>query len=422
MERMSSPAAPRIDRRLVLLLAVTCGTAAANLYYAQPLLNTIASALGVSEGTAGLLVTASQVGYVAGLALLVPLGDLLERRRLIVGLLVLAAIGQLVSAVAPSFAVLAAALLVVGVASAVAQIVVPLASSLAADDERGAVVGTVMSGLLIGILLARTLSGLLAEIGGWRFVFAVAAGVMLILAAVLQRSLPVVAPTTDVRYPALLRSVVRLVGEERLLRERMLLGATGMAGFSVLWTSIAFLLGGAPYHYGDGVIGLFGLAGLAGALMAPVAGRLADRGHGRLASTIGLVALPISWLLLDLGGTSLVALLVGIIVLDFAVQAVQITNQSTIYALRPDARSRITTAYMVAYFLGGVSGSLGSAVAYSAGGWDAVCGLGLAIALIGLIAWVWVARRDAKAAGAAKATATPDAMPNTATAKASAGA
>lgn len=396
---MSSRLAPRIDRRLVLLLAVTCGTAVANLYYAQPLLNTIASALGVSEGTAGLLVTASQVGYVAGLALLVPLGDLLERRRLIAGLLVLAAIGQLASAIAPSFAVLAAALLVVGVASAVAQIVVPLASALAADDERGAVVGTVMSGLLIGILLARTLSGLLAEIGGWRFVFAVAAGAMLILAAVLMRSLPVVAPTTTVRYPTLLRSVLRLIGEERVLRERMLLGATGMAGFSVLWTSIAFLLGGAPYHYGDGVIGLFGLAGLAGALMAPIAGRLADRGHGRLASTIGLVALPISWVLLDFGSSSLIALVVGIVVLDFAVQAVQISNQSTIYALRPDARSRITTAYMVAYFVGGVSGSIGSSLAYGAGGWNAVCGLGFVVAMVGLVGWIVFARRAAADAG-----------------------
>lgn len=401
---MSSRLAPRIDRRLVLLLAVTCGTAVANLYYAQPLLNTIAGALGVSEGTAGLLVTASQVGYVAGLALLVPLGDLLERRRLIAGLLVLAAIGQLASAIAPSFAVLAAALLVVGVASAVAQIVVPMASALAADDERGAVVGTVMSGLLIGILLARTLSGLLAEIGGWRFVFAVAAGAMLILAVVLMRSLPVVAPTTTVRYPTLLRSVVSLIGEERVLRERMLLGATGMAGFSVLWTAIAFLLGGAPYHYGDGVIGLFGLAGLAGALMAPIAGRLADRGHGRLASTIGLVALPISWILLDFGSSSLIALLVGIVVLDFAVQAVQISNQSTIYALRPDARSRITTAYMVAYFVGGVSGSVGSSLAYGAGGWNAVCGLGFAIALVGLIGWIVFARRAAAEAGTAAAS------------------
>ncbi len=179
-----------MDRRLVVLLAVTCGVAVSSLYVAQPLLDTIGNAFRVSDGTAGLLVTASQLGYVVGLALLVPLGDLLERRRLIVGLLVLAALGQVVSALAPGFAVLAASLALVGVTSAVAQIVVPLAASLAAEDERGQVVGTVMSGLLVGILLARTLSGLLAEVGGWRLVFAAVAAALLVLAAVLWRFPP----------------------------------------------------------------------------------------------------------------------------------------------------------------------------------------------------------------------------------------
>lgn len=393
-----------MDRRLVVLLAVTCGVAVSSLYVAQPLLDTIGSAFGVSDGTAGLLVTASQLGYVVGLALLVPLGDLLERRRLIVALLVLAALGQVVSTVAPGFAVLAASLALVGVTSAVAQIVVPLASSLAAEDERGKVVGTVMSGLLIGILLARTLSGLLAEVGGWRLVFAVVAGALLVLAAVLWRFLPTAHAPADVRYPALLRSVLTLVREEGELRERMLLGAVGMATFSVLWTAVAFLLAREPYGYGDGVIGLFGLAGLAGALMAPLAGRAVDAGHGRLATTGALVVLTLSWLLLALGGTSVVALLVGIVALDFAVQGLQITNQSTVYALRPDARSRITTAYMVAYFLGGVAGSIGASAVYAAGGWDAICVLGGGIALLGLGSWgVFARRHRARAARTAAA-------------------
>jgi predicted MFS family arabinose efflux permease len=389
-----------MDRRLVVLLAVTCGVAVTNIYVAQPLLDTIARAFDVSSSTAGLLVTASQVGYVAGLALLVPLGDLVERRRLIVGLLVIAAAAQVVSAVAPGLAVLAAALLVVGVATAVAQIVVPLASSLAGEEERGRIVGTVMSGLLVGILLARTLSGLLAELGGWRLVFAVASGAMLVLAAVSWRFLPdAPPPLTDDddhpmgrRYRVLLRSVLGLIREEPELRRRMWLGAIGMGVFSVLWTAVAFLLAGEPYGYGEGAIGLFGLAGLAGAAMAPVAGRLSDAGHGRAATSVALVALAGSWLLLDLGGDSVVLLLLGIVVLDFAVQGLQITNQSTIYALRPDARSRITTAYMVAYFLGGVAGSTLSSIVWGAGGWDAVCGLGGGMSVLGLLSWAWFAR------------------------------
>jgi predicted MFS family arabinose efflux permease len=386
-----------MDRRLVLLLAVTCGVAVTNLYVAQPLLDTIARAFDVSESTAGLLVTASQIGYVLGLAFLVPLGDLLERRRLIVVLLVLAAAGQVVSATAPGFAVLGAALVAVGVATAVAQVVVPLASSLAGEEERGRIVGTVMSGLLVGILLARTLSGLLSELGGWRLVFAVASGAMLVLAAVLWRFLPDAPPPVGpdastpgrVRYRRLLRSVLVLIREEPELRRRMWLGAIGMAVFSVLWTAVAFLLAREPYGYGDGAIGLFGLAGLAGAAMAPVAGRWSDAGHGRIATTGALVSLAASWVLLDLGGTSIVALVVGIVLLDFAVQALQITNQSTIYALRPDARSRITTGYMVAYFLGGVSGSTAASIVWGAGGWDAVCVLGGGLSLVGLASWAW---------------------------------
>jgi predicted MFS family arabinose efflux permease len=237
----------------------------------------------VSNGTAGLLVTASQVGYALGLVFLVPLGDLLERRRLIVALLIVCGIGQGAAALAPGFSVFALALGVVGLTSAVAQIVVPMSSSLAADRERGAVVGTVMSGLLVGILTARTASGIIAGLLGFRAVFVFAAALMFALAVVLRQALPCVRPTEDLPYRSLLRSVLHLVREEPLLRQRMALGAAGMGCFSVLWTSIAFLLSGSPYHYGNAVIGLFGLAGLAGALIAPVAGRLADRGHGKLA-------------------------------------------------------------------------------------------------------------------------------------------
>jgi len=396
---MPDPARP-IDRRLVLLLAVTCGAAVANLYYPQPLLDAIARALDVGDAAAGALVTVAQVGYVVGLLLLVPLGDLVDRRRLIVLVLLAGAATQVVAASAPSFAVLAAATTVVGVTAAVAQVVVPLAASLAAEEERGRVVGTVMSGLLIGILAARTVSGALAELGGWRLVLGVSSGAMVLLAAVLWRALPSVPGASDLRYPALLRSVGTLIREERLLRERMWIGATLMAGFSALWTAIAFLLAREPYGYSEAAIGLFGLAGLAGAAIAPVAGRLADGGRGSWATTAFLTALPASWVLLELGGRSVLALIAGIVLFDLGVQGGQISNQSAIYALRPEARSRITTAYIVAYFLGGVAGSLGGATTYGAGGWDAVCALGGGVSLVGLASWAWVQRRARRPAPA----------------------
>src|ERR1700749_1097493 len=216
-----------ISRGLVLLLALACGTAAANLYYAQPLLHTLGQAFGVSEGTAGLIITISQLGYVVGLSLLVPLGDLHERRTLITGIMLITAAALAVAALAPSFAVMGAAVAVVGLASVVAQVIVPMSSSLSADHERGSVVGTVMSGLLIGILLARTVSGLIAAAFGWRVVFWFAAVAMVLLAATLRRALPRVPPTTDLSYGGLLRSVGQLVREEPILRQRMIIGALG---------------------------------------------------------------------------------------------------------------------------------------------------------------------------------------------------
>jgi predicted MFS family arabinose efflux permease len=386
---LSTEAEPErpLSRALVLLLAVAVGSTVANMYYVQPLLNVVGADFGVSQTAAGLLVMCSQVGYVVGLALLVPLGDLRERTALISGLLVIAGGALAVCAAAPTFGVLAGGLIVVGALSCVAQILVPLAATLAAPQERGKVVGSVMSGLLIGILGARIVSGAVAQIGGWRLIFALAAGLMLVLALVLRRVLPRIAPEEPMAYTAALGSVLALIGAEPVLRQRMALAVFQMAGFSVLWTSVAFLLGGAPYHYGEAVIGLFGLAGVAGALAAPVAGRLADRGLGRIALTGFLIATLVSWGLLDAGGSSLIALIAGIALLDLGIQGAQISNQTRIYALRPEARSRLTTAYMVSLFFGGVFGSLLSATVYGAAGWDATCVLGAAMAVAGIIVW-----------------------------------
>jgi predicted MFS family arabinose efflux permease len=372
-----------ISRPMVLLLAFTCGAAVANLYYAQPLLHTIAHAFSVSNSSAGLLVTVTQAGYVIGLALLVPLGDLLERRRLIAVTLLIAAAALGLAAAAPGFAVFALAVALLGVTAVVAQIIVAMSSSLAGERERGSVVGTVMSGLLIGILAARTISGIVAQLLGWRVIFVLAAVAMVLLSAVLRFALPRVPATERLRYPALFRTVLHLIRDQR-----MLLGATAFGCFSVLWTSVAFLLSGAPYHYGNAVIGLFGLAGLAGAMAAPVAGRLSDAGRGREAMSAAIVLLLLSWGVLAFGKTSVVALIVGIVVLDLGAQAMHISNQSAVYSLHGQARSRLTTAYMVAYFSGGVALSAATSALYSSGGWGAVCALGAGTAAVGLISWL----------------------------------
>jgi predicted MFS family arabinose efflux permease len=379
-------ARPHVSRWLVLLLAVVVGASVANLYYAQPLLHDIAQDVHVADSTAGLLVTGSQLGYALGLALLVPLGDLLERRRLVVILMLLTGVASLVVAVVPSFPLVLAAVAVVGLTASVAQIIVPMAASLAADDERGSVVGTVMSGLLIGILVARTIGGFLAEAGGWRVVFAAAAVMMFVLAGVLRFVLPPVPPTeTQMGYGTLLRSVGSLIREEPVLRQRMVLGAVGMTCFTALWTALSFLLSGPRYGYGPATIGLFGLAGLAGAMMAPIAGRLADRGHAWLVVPAAFVLLVTSWVLLGFGATSLVALLAGIVVLDLAQQGLQINHQSAIYTLRPEARSRLTTAFVVSIFLGGSASSAITSALYAADGWGAVTVVGGAVAVFGLL-------------------------------------
>jgi predicted MFS family arabinose efflux permease len=266
-----------------------------------------------------------------------------------------------------------------------------------------------MSGLLLGILLARTAAGLIAELGGWRLVYVIGAVLMVVLAAVLARALPPTPPVTDLPYRHLLRSVGALVRDEPVLRRRMAYGALGMASFSVLWTAIAFLLSGAPFGYGEGTIGLFGLAGLAGAGAAQGAGRLADRGRAHAATGAFLAAIAVAWALLALGGSSLALIIAGIVVLDLGIQGQHILNQSTIYALAPDARSRVTTAYMTGNFVFGALGSAGASLAWSAGGWGAVSALGIALAVLGLLAWalehVTVARRSAAAAPQAETTA-----------------
>lgn len=372
---------------LIVLMSVATGLAVASNYYAQPLLDAIARNFSLSASMAGFIVTAAQLGYAAGLLFLVPLGDMFERRRLIVSMTLLAAGGMLITATSQSLAMMLLGTALTGLFSVVAQILVPLAATLASPDKRGKVVGTIMSGLLLGILLARTVAGLLANLGGWRTVFWVASVLMILMAAALWRGLPQMKSESHLNYPQLLGSVFSLFIHDKLLRTRALLGCLTFANFSILWTSMAFLLAAPPFNYSEGTIGLFGLAGAAGALGARPAGGFADRGKSHLTTTFGLLLLLLSWFSIWLGHTSVMALIVGILVLDLTVQGVHITNQTVIYRVRPDARNRLTAGYMTSYFIGGAAGSLISASAWQHAGWTGVCLAGSAIALVNLLVW-----------------------------------
>ncbi|MEP9268220.1 MFS transporter [Enterobacter asburiae] len=372
---------------LILLMSVATGLAVASNYYAQPLLDTIARAFNLSASSAGFIVTAAQLGYAAGLLFLVPLGDMFERRMLIVSMTLLAAGGMLITASSQSLTMMIVGTALTGLFSVVAQILVPLAATLASPEKRGKVVGTIMSGLLLGILLARTVAGLLASLGGWRTVYWVASVLMVIMALALWRGLPKVKQENHLNYPQLLASVFSLFTQDKLLRTRALLGCFTFANFSILWTSMAFLLAAPPFNYSEGVIGLFGLAGAAGALGARPAGGLADKGKSHLTTSAGLILLLLSWAAIWYGHISVLALIVGILVLDLTVQGIHITNQTVIYRVKPEARNRLTAGYMTSYFIGGAAGSLISASAWQHAGWSGVCAIGAIVATLNLVVW-----------------------------------
>lgn len=357
---------------LILLMSVATGLAVASNYYAQPLLDTIARAFNLSASSAGFIVTAAQLGYAAGLLFLVPLGDMFERRMLIVSMTLLAAGGMLITASSQSLTMMIIGTALTGLFSVVAQILVPLAATLASPEKRGKVVGTIMSGLLLGILLARTVAGLLASLGGWRTVYWVASVLMVVMALALWRGLPKVKQENHLNYPQLLASVFSLFTQDKLLRTRALLGCFTFANFSILWTSMAFLLAAPPFNYSEGVIGLFGLA---------------DKGKSHLTTSAGLVLLLLSWAAIWYGHVSVLALIVGILVLDLTVQGVHITNQTVIYRVKPEARNRLTAGYMTSYFIGGAAGSLISASAWQHAGWSGVCAIGAIVATINLLVW-----------------------------------
>lgn len=377
-------------------MAVATGLAVAGNYYAQPLLATIAAEFGTSDAATATIVTTAQLSYGAGLLLLVPVADLRERKSLIVALMLLAGAGLALSATASTLPLLLVGTAITGFCSVVAQVLVPFAATLAAPEQRGRAVGTVMSGLLLGILLARTVAGGISSLFDWRAVYAGAAISMAVCALALGRSLPRYREDAGLGYGGLLKSVVHLFVEEPVLRVRAVLGMLAFALFSLFWTPLAFLLAAPPYGYSDAVIGLFGLAGVAGALAATWAGRLADEGNGVAGTRLGLVGLLLSWLPLAFAQMSLAALLVGVLLLDLAVQTVHVGNLNAIYALRPQARNRINAGYMTCYFIGGAGGSSLAACLYSRAGWFGIVAAAVCLAALGILVGMAGLRRDGR--------------------------
>jgi predicted MFS family arabinose efflux permease len=396
-----SPSPARL-RRVILVLAVACGMAVANIYYSQPLLGLISSDFGVSQGRAELVVTLTQLGYAVGLFLLVPLGDLLENRALASRTLLVTAAALLATGLSPDFGVFLATSVVVGMTSMVAQILIPYAAHLAAPRERGKVVGTVTAGLLLGILLARTVSSLVAAAWGWRAIYLASAVLMIVLSVLLTRMLPERRPAHAGSYPQLMRSTLRLVREEPALRRRAVCHALMFGAFSCFWTSVAFELI-QRHHLSQAWIGVFALVGAAGAAAAPLAGRLGDRGHGHAGSGVALALAVAAMVLAGLGAGSLVLLALAGLLLDLAVQSHQVFSQREIYELRPDARARVNTVYMTAVFLGGAAATAISGVMYGVDGWTGVTLVGAGLAFAALIVWAAAALRRPRTAAAAAA-------------------
>ncbi|WP_447758972.1 MFS transporter [Pseudomonas moraviensis] len=390
--RTSPGTAPStLSRYQTFLFAITCAMAVANVYFAQPLLESMAASLSVSPGTIGIVVTATQAGYAVGLLFIVPLGDLLNRKKLILTQMLLSAVALCAVGLAQDWGMLLGAMVLVGLMAVVVQVVVAYAATLASPEQRGEAVGTVTSGVVLGILLARFVSGAVADLAGWRGVYFVSAALMVAMALVLFRTMPASAkPPAQGSYWKLLGSVFELYLTERTLRVRGTFALLIFAAFSVLWTSMVLPLSAPPLSLSHTQIGLFGLAGVAGALAAARAGRLADQGLGNRTTGVALALLTLSWLPTAFVESSLLAMVVGVVLLDFAVQAVHVTNQSLIFAARPDAQSRLVGAYMCFYSMGSGLGAIAATYTYAHFGWVAVCLLGAGISVVALFYWLYL--------------------------------
>lgn len=385
-----------MPRAMVLLFAMACGVSVANVYYAQPLLDALAAEFGFSQAAVGLVVTATQLGSALALVLVVPLGDLLDRRRLTLAQLLLLFAALVGVGLASSPAWLLLGMLAVGMlGTAMTQGLISYAAALAAPQERGRVVGTAQAGVVIGLLLARTLAGLIADVAGWRMVYAVSAVLALLMLALLHGRLPqrpADAGVTRLSYGQLLASMATLMLHDRVLQIRGVIAMLMFAVLNIFWSALVLPLSAPPYSLSHAAIGAFGLIGVVGTLGAAKAGSWADRGRGQWTSGVALALLAAAWLPLSLLSWSLWALAAGVLLLDLAAQAIHVTNQSMIFRANATAHSRLVACYMIFYAVGSGAGAVLSTSAFAAWGWGGVCALGAAVSVLGLMFWSWSLR------------------------------
>ena len=395
MQVTKATAAPYLRTPALLWMALACGLCAGGNYFNQPLLHSIAQHFAVGEGVAAMSVTLAQSAYALGLLLLVPLGDMLERRSLAMVLMLLAATGQALAGWATQVEVFMLGTLMAGVFSVAAQVLVPMAAALAAPGRSGRNVGTVMTGLLLGILLARSVAGMVSAWGGWQLVYQGSAVLMVLLACVLRQVLPASQNPQATRYGAVLSSMLHLLKTHAVLRQRTWVSALAFASVSVLFATMALQLAAEPLSLNDAEIGWVGLSAAAGALVASQAGRWVDRGWGRTTCAVGALAMLLAWPMLWWGGAALTWFVLGLVVIDLGLQCINITNQASVAQLLPAARSRMNAVYMTGYFAGAASGSAMGSLAWYLGGWSAACALGMVLAMVA--AWGTVRLRRAVA-------------------------
>ncbi|RJQ78233.1 MFS transporter [Pseudonocardiaceae bacterium YIM PH 21723] len=384
MTNTASPVAG-VSRGILFLMSLATALAVSGNSFAQPLLALFTRELGVSDDQAALIMTAGQLGYAAGLALLLPLADLVERRRLATGMFAATALFLALSGSATGGTMLVITTCLSALTSVVAQVIVTYAAAVAAPEHRGSVVGTVMTGLLLGGLLSRTAAGAVADLSGWRVVYWVAALLTAAMAVTLWRSLPPLRTSVGLSYTGILRSTFSLFRTEPLLRSRAVIGACSLASMNCFWTVVSFLLSGQGWS--ELRIGLLGLLGVAGAMAMNLGGRLADRGHAQRVAAVAGSLLLLAWLPLWLGESSAVLLIVGILLLLIGTQGLLSSNMNTIYSLRPELRNRLNSAFMTCYFIGGAAGAALAGRAWSAVGWAGVSALGALLAAVALSAW-----------------------------------
>jgi predicted MFS family arabinose efflux permease len=379
------PAAPALDTRLLMIMSVATCFAVANTYYNQPMLGLFMRDFGATPREVAVMPFLCQLGYALGLFFLAPLGDRIERKRLIVITLIGLSLALCGAALAPSLIWLGAACLLIGILTTVVQQIVPLAVHLAEPAQRGKVVGTVTGGILVGILLARTVSGFVSDHLHWRAMFAIAAVMMLALACLLGALLPRVPPVTRDSYGRILMSLFGFFARYRSLRLAGLCQAMMFACFSAFWANLALLLRLPPYHLGATEVGLMGLIGAVGALAAPISGRIADRRGPQTVVILSALLVLASFTLFLLVQGSMIALIIGVVLMDLGVQSALVSNQASIHALDGGARSRINTVFMTTMFCGGALGSMLGGSAFEAWGWSGTCSIAIIAALIGVV-------------------------------------